>query len=287
MRCTKAIIPVAGYGTRRFPVTKTIEKCMLPIVNRPVIDYVVEDCVKAGITDIYFVVSEESTQLHDYYQQKPRVEAYLRTNGKEALIPLVQPPQDVRFHFVTQDTSPNALFGTAIPVWLCREYVEPGEHVLVLMGDDFIFRTDGQSEAARLMATVATDGGSALLAAEVDPSQVSSYGVIAMKEVDGANIFSHIQEKPRPEEAESNLINISKYLFEARFFTYLEQSIQQHTGKGEYYITDALNAYVEAGNRTYVLPAEGQYLDSGTVENWIKANQVVFAAEQAKEGHGS
>lgn len=287
MRCTKAIIPVAGYGTRRFPVGKTIEKCMLPVVNRPVIDYVVEDCVKAGITDIYFVVGEQSTQLHDYYQQKPGLEAYLRQNGKDAMIPLIQPPQNVRFHFITQDTSIGSPYGTSIPVWLCREYVEPGEHVLVLMGDDFIFRNDDKSEVARLMAQVEQAGGSALLGAEIDRSKVGNYGVIAFSKEAGDNVFSHIQEKPRPEEAASNLINISKYILEADFFTYLDQSIKEHSGQGEYYLTDALNMYVQAGRHMYVLPAEGEYLDSGTAESWLHANQVVFAAQQTKEGHGS
>ena len=73
-KITKAIIPVAGWGTRRLPITKTIEKCMLPVGNRPIIDYVVEDCIKAGITDIYFVVSEGSTQVKRFYSNNPKLE---------------------------------------------------------------------------------------------------------------------------------------------------------------------------------------------------------------------
>ncbi len=278
MNCTKAIIPVAGYGTRRLPITKSIEKCMLPIVNRPVIDYVVEDCIKAGVKDIYFVVSPGSTQLQDYYSQKPDVAAYLRMNGKENMLPLIEPPHNVQFHFIEQDTSPGADYGTAIPVWLCREFINTDEHVLVLMGDDFIFNPDGTSEAARLIEA-AKRGGSALLAAQVPHEVVNRYGVIAAHEDNGVQRFDFIQEKPPVEEAASNLINISKYIFEARFFhEYLEAAVQSQQ-EGEYYITDPMNAYVADGNLMQVLPAHGEYLDSGTAENWIHANNVVLDAQ--------
>jgi len=83
MNVTKAIIPVAEWGTRRLPITKTIEKCMLPIGNRPLVDYVVQDCLKAGINDLYFVVGEQSTQLQDYYRSNIPLNDYLRRNGKE------------------------------------------------------------------------------------------------------------------------------------------------------------------------------------------------------------
>lgn len=83
MKCTKAIIPVAGWGTRRLPITKTIEKCMLPLGNRPVVDYAVQDCIAAGITDIYFVVGEQSTQIRDYYRSNVDLNDYLKRNGKK------------------------------------------------------------------------------------------------------------------------------------------------------------------------------------------------------------
>ncbi len=282
MNCTKAIIPLAGYGTRRLPITKTIEKSMLPIVDRPVIDYIVEDCVKAGITDIYFVISPGSTQLQDYYSQKPDLAAYLRLNGKEQMLPLIQPPHGVQLHYIEQDTSPGAAYGTAIPVWLCREYIQPDEHVLVLMGDDFIFNEDGSSEAARLIMAAQKHEGSALLAVQVPMEEASHYGVIAAHQEGDVQIFDHIQEKPAPGEAVSNLINISKYIFDGRFMEYLDAAVQQDTNGAEYYITDPINDYVADGNAIQVIAAKGQYLDSGTAENWIYANNVVFEAQKRK-----
>lgn len=253
---------------------------MLPVLNRPIIDYVVEDCIRAGITDIYFVVGKGATQIRDYYQRRPVLEDYLRVNGKDSMVDLITPPANVNFHFVEQDTDANSRFGTAIPVWLCRDVVGPDEHVLVLMGDDFIYNVDGSSEAARLMEAVQDDPqGSAMLGVQVPMEEVSRYGVIAAHEVNGREVFDHIQEKPSVEEAKSNLINVSKYILSANFFEYLDRSVSREiaeTAAGEYYITDPLNDYVADGNVLQVLPARGAYLDGGTVEHWLEANEFVF-----------
>lgn len=283
MNCTKAILPVAGYGTRRLPITKAIEKCMLPVLNRPIIDYVVQDCIKAGITDIYFVVNEGADQIRRYYAPAPQLEQYLQENKKSELVAAIRPPEEVRFHFVEQPITDGAPYGTAIPVWLCREFVQENEHVLVLGGDDFIYNADGSSEVSRLLQEVSVaGGGSALLGAQVAPEAVSRYGVIVSHEEADRRIFDYIQEKPAPGEAKSNLINISKYLLESSFFSYLDAVVQGgHTTNGEYYFTDALNAYVAAKNNMSVLPIRGAYLDGGSVENWLNANNVVAASQQS------
>ncbi len=274
MKCTKAIIPVAGYGTRRLPITKAIEKCMLPILNRPIIDYVVEDCIKAGITDIYFVVSGEAKQLRDYYSPQPLIEKFLMVNNKQAMIKLIQPPENITFHYVEQDLA-NGQYGTTVPVWLCRDYIGADEQVLVLMGDDFVYNTDGSSESRRLVE-VAGEHGAAMLGVAVDAHEVSRYGVIAMRDEAGVKVFDHIQEKPNVEEAESNLINVSKYVFPGTFFRFLDEAMQQGPGvSGEYYITDPINAYVRAGEKLAIVESVGEYLDSGSVENWLAANQYV------------
>lgn len=279
MRCTKAIVPVAGFGTRRLPITKVIEKCMLPVLNRPIIDYVVEDCIKAGVMDIYFVVSPGSTQVQDYYRRAPQLEQYLVAHGKTAQVPLITPPPKVQFHFIEQDTGVNAPYGTTIPVWLCREYIEPDEHVLVLMGDDFVYNTDGSSEAARLIEAVQASGaGSGMLGVHVPEDQTSHYGVIESRAHNGALQFVAIQEKPAPGQAASNLVNISKYLLDAAFFDYIAKAVAKDQTH-EYHLTDVLNDYVAAGNIITVAATQGEYLDSGTVAHWLHANQIVAAHE--------
>lgn len=267
---TKAIIPAAGWGTRRLPITKAIEKSMLPIGNRPLIDYVVRDCIAAGITDIYFVVSQGSTQLQTFYGENSALNEYLRSNGKESLLPSVAPLQNVTFHYITQP--PDGRYGTAIPVALVIPYLDADESVVVLMGDDFIYNRDGSSEVARLLAAV-ENGRSAMLGVNVPREEVTRYGVI---ELDADSKFVQIVEKPTPEKAPSTLINVSKYVLGSdvlhEIAVYADQDVQ-----GEYYITEPINRFVGNGGSVRVVEAQGVYLDGGSVEGWLRANQVVLA----------
>lgn len=266
--CTKAIIAVAGYGTRRLPVTKTIEKCMLPFGNRPVVDYVVQDCIAAGITDIYFVIGEQSTQIRDYYRTNIDLKDYLLRNGKHDLLPVIEPPK-VRFHYVIQ---PNyGKRGTADAISRVVPRIPQGETVVVLGGDDCIYRSDGQSEIARLIA--AAGDHSSILGVRVDPARVSSYGVL---ESNAEGNFVSIVEKPAIEDAPSDMINISKYVFDYELLKLTEKYVAEGQPEGEYYITEPINEYVKNGGQMKVVPAEGEYLDSGTLENWVKGNNWLF-----------
>lgn len=267
MTITKAIIPVAGWGTRRLPITKTIEKCMLPIGDRPLVDYVVQDCLQAGITELFFIVGEDSTQLQDYYRSNIKLNDYLRRNGKAEKLPLVAPLDGVKLHFITQPS--HGKYGTAVPISLCAEYINKDESVVVLMGDDFIWNADGSSEVARLVEAT-PEGGCGLLATKVEPEDVSKYGVI---ETDSEGNYVRSVEKPAPDEAPSDLINISKYVL-------TKQVIDMAAGiapapNGEYQLPDAINEYVSGGGTVKVIPAVGQYLDGGSVEGWLHANNVV------------
>ena len=269
---TRAIIPVAGWGTRRLPITKSIEKCMLPVGNRPIVDYVVQDCIAAGVTEIYFVVGEGSTQLRDYYRSNLDLKDYLIRNGKENMLPLIAPLEGVKLHFIVQPS--YGKYGTAIPVALVASQVPEDESVVVLMGDDFIYNPDGSSETARLIAAAGEQ--SAMLGVEVPRSDVSRYGVI---EKDTNNNFIRIVEKPTVEEAPSNLINVSKYVLSADALRSIKSYAETKRG-GEYYITDPINDYVQAGGILSVISAQGQYLDGGSVEGWLYANNVVVGSSK-------
>lgn len=273
MNCTKAIIPVGGFGTRRLPITKAIEKCMLPIGNRPIVDYVVEDCIKAGITEIIFVVGEQHDQIKAFYGQNEPLEDHLRTKGKIAELEAInQLASKATFHFVVQDRSHP--YGTAVPVALAADLIAPNEQVLVLMGDDFIYNADGSSEVKRLLDAAETaDVTGAMLAVEVPHDEVSKYGVLSL---DDQSNLRQIVEKPAVNDAPSNLINISKYLFDDKLLAHTKDLLQQPLGaSGEYYVTDALSGYIASGNRLLVLPAAGEYLDGGTLDGWLYANQRV------------
>lgn len=271
MSITKAIIPVAGWGTRRLPVTKAVEKCMLPIGNRPVIDYVVQDAVLAGITDIYFVVNAADTQLEQYYSRHQRLEQYLQYAGKAEYMRYIMPPQGINFYYIDQEITTK--YGTAIPVGMCLPYIKPGESVAVMMGDDFIYNADGSSELARLIAQT-PEGGCSMLSAQVDPQSVEKYGVI---EFDQNGNYYQLVEHPQPETAPSNYINVSKYIFNYE----LLQATAAYANveiTGEYMITEPINQYVLTGGSMKVVPVQGQYFDAGDAYAWLRANQVILGA---------
>ena len=262
----KAIIPVAGWGTRMLPITKVIEKCMLPIGTRPLVDYIVQDCLAAGIDELIFIVGEQSAQLEQYYRSNIQLNDYLRRNGKEDKLSLVGPIK-AKMHFVTQPS--YGKYGTAAAVALASDYIDEGESAVVLMGDDFIYNRDGSSEVARLIKAT-PEGECGLLAVEVPSNEVSRYGVIS---VDGDGNYQKIVEKPTAEDAPSNLINISKYILSSQVIRLCETV--EKSARGEYELPDAINIYVSGGGKMKVVPAVGQYLDGGSPEGWLSANNVV------------
>lgn len=272
MKLTKAIIAVAGYGTRRLPITKTIEKCMLPIGNRPIVDYIVEDCVANGITDIIFVVGERHAQIKHYYSEHDTdLESYLEAKGKMPELATVRAiDRGAHFRYVVQDRSQP--YGTAVPVALCADLIEDDEQVLFLTGDDFIYNPGGESGIAQLLRAARDgDATSALLSVEVPREDVSKYGVIETDQ--GA--FVRIIEKPRVEDAPSNLINISKYLFDKDVVRHAVTVLDRPAPNGECQITDALNLYVSEGKKARVVRTEGEFFDGGNHQGWLHANNTL------------
>lgn len=274
LRCTKAIIAVGGFGTRWLPLTKSIEKCMLPIGNRPTIDYVVEDCVKASITDIYFVVGEQSQQLRQYYGDNPALYAHLEAKGKhKELDQLKQLSHQANFHFVVQDS--GMPYGTAVPVMLCEQYLEPDEQVVVLMGDQFVYNKSGTSEIGYLMQRLEeADVTAGMGVAPVPKKDVSKYGIVEVAHRGKHQFFKQIIEKPKPHEAPTTLNNLSMYVFDPEIISCLKRVKPTN---GEYYVTDALNIYVQQLKRKLlVVTAKGEYLDAGNVEGWLRANDYML-----------
>lgn len=272
MKCDTAIIAVAGYGTRMLPITKAIEKCMLPIGTRPVIDYVVHDCIAAGVNHIVFVVGEQSTQLQTFYSHNILLEQYLHERGKKELLELVQPPKEIRFTYIVQPST--AKYGTAIPIALARPFVARGQSALVFMGDDCIWHDTDTSSATELQVAL-QPGEAAILGVPIGRESVSQYGVI---DCDEHGVFRRIVEKPTPQLAPSNLINVSKYVMPS---TLLDEVVRYGATEqpGEYYITEPINAWVANGGLLRVVETTGTYLDAGTPSSWAAAN--VFVASQS------
>ncbi len=280
-KITKAIIPVAGWGTRRLPITKIIEKSMLPVGNRPLVDYSVQELIKAGITDIYMVISNvEPCQVQEFYRDNLALNDYLVERGKADRLALAKTlPDHVKIHYTTQD--PAGRYGTAVPVALVVEEYNLDEPVLVFMGDDFVWNPDGESAAESLIHSLQSENESAILGVEIPREKVDKYGVLSVQ--DGKLV--DVIEKPSIEEAPSNMINVSKYIMSRDLLRRVVNYVKSHDFgplDQEYLVTDPIDEYIKEGGIMRVAPTTGEYLDGGSVEGWVHANNVV-TGYQAKQ----
>ena len=279
-KITKAIIPVAGWGTRRLPITKVIEKSMLPVGNRPLVDYSVQELIEAGVTDIYMVVSNtEPCQVREFYSDNIVLNDYLISRGKADRVALTKTlPEHVKIHCIAQDA--NSKYGTAVPVAMAAEEYNLNEPVIVYMGDDFIWNPEGESAATSLINSLQSETDSAILGVEIPKEKVDKYGVLEVQ--DGK--LTNVVEKPSVEEAPSNLINVSKYILSADLLQKIVNYVNEHDfgpTDQEYMITDPIYDYIKQGQTMRVASTSGQYLDGGSVEGWVHANNVVCGVKEA------
>ena len=279
-KITKAIIPVAGWGTRRLPITKVIEKSMLPVGNRPLVDYSVQELIEAGVTDIYMVVSNtEPCQVREFYSDNIVLNDYLISHGKADRVALTKTlPEHVKIHYIAQDA--NSKYGTAVPVAMAAEEYNLNEPVIVYMGDDFIWNPEGESAATSLINSLQSETDSAILGVEIPKEKVDKYGVLEVQ--DGK--LTNVVEKPSVEEAPSNLINVSKYILSADLLQKIVAYVNEHDfgpTDQEYMITDPIYDYIKQGQTMRVASTSGQYLDGGSVEGWVHANNVVCGIKEA------
>ena len=273
MKISKAIIPVAGWGTRRLPITKIIEKSMLPVGNRPLVDYSVQELIKAGVKDIYMVVSNvEPCQVRAFYQDNLALNLYLRERGKEDKLEKAKTlPDDVTIHYVAQD--PSAKYGTAVPVALVVEEYNINEPVLVFMGDDFVWNPGGKSSAELLLESVKNENESALLAIDGPYEALLNGGALTIED----ERVVKITEKPTPEQV-TGLSSVSKYVLSPAMLKEIVEYVHTHDfgpTDQEYMITDPFATYIEKGGIMRAARMQGEYLDGGTVEGWVHANTVV------------
>ena len=279
-KITKAIIPVAGWGTRRLPITKVIEKSMLPVGNRPLVDYSVQELIEAGVTDIYMVVSNtDPCQVREFYSDNIVLNDYLISRGKGDRVALTKTlPDHVKIHYIAQDA--NSKYGTAVPVAMAAEEYNLNEPVIVYMGDDFIWNPEGESAATSLINSLQSETDSAILGVEIPKEKVDKYGVLEVQ--DGK--LTNVVEKPSVEEAPSNLINVSKYILSADLLQKIVAYVNEHDfgpTDQEYMITDPIYDYIKQGQTMRVASTSGQYLDGGSVEGWVHANNVVCGVKEA------
>ena len=230
-----AVFPVAGLGTRFLPATKTVPKEMLPIVDKPLIQYAVDEAIEAGCDTLVFITNRYKHAVADYFDKAYELEQKLERAGKAEQLALVRNvlPEGVRAVFVTQAEALG--LGHAV---LCAKPVVGNEPFAVLLPDDLIWsRGDG---ALKQMADHAQrTGGSAIAVQDVPRALTGSYGIVATDSFDGqAGRISQIVEKPKPADAPSNLAVVGRYILNPAIFDLLETT-QQGAG-GEIQLTDAI-----------------------------------------------
>ena len=267
-RVRKAVLPVAGLGTRFLPATKAMPKEMLTVVDRPLIQYAVEECLAAGIEEFVFVTGRNKSALEDHFDAAYELEATLQQRGKAREL---QQTQDATIK------PGNAIFtrqqrplGLGHAVWCARDWVGR-EPFAVLLPDELTI--DTPSCTGQLVAAHERTGGSVVAVMDVPREQTRSYGIAAVRdEKDGLAAVTGLVEKPRPEEAPSTLAIIGRYVLTPEVFDHLDR---HETGAGgEIQLTDAM-ARMIGQQPFHALRYAGQRYDCGSRIGFLEANVAV------------
>lgn len=260
----KAIIPAAGLGTRFLPATKALAKEMLPIVDKPTIQFIIEEALASGIKDIVIVDGKSKRSIEDHFDSNPELENNLRDKGKDELLKIVQETTDINLYFIRQ-SHPRGL-GDAV---LTAKSFIGDEPFVVMLGDDLMH--DDEPLTKQLIDRYNTTGESTLAVMKVPHDQVSEYGVIAPeKEVaDGLHQVNSFVEKPKPEDAPSDLAIIGRYLLTPEIFEELENT---KPGKGnEIQLTDAIDT-LNKRQHVYAHEFKGDRYDIGSKIGFLTTN---------------
>lgn len=275
-RIKKAVIPAAGYGTRFLPATKATPKEMLPIVDKPTIQYIVEEAKNSGIEDILIISGHGKRAIEDHFDSAPALEAELLKKGKLDMLKMVQETADINIHYIRQRYMRG--LGDAI---LCAKAFMGDEPFAVLLGDDVVYNPE-KPALKQLIDVYEATGGSVLGCQEVPDDKVSAYGIVAGSETDDKRLMrvSDMVEKPALEEAPSHMAVLGRYIIKPQIFSILENTAP---GKGgEIQLTDALKVLAKE-DAVYAYNFAGQRYDLGDKLGFLKAT-VEFALRRTDLG---
>ncbi len=273
-RVRKAVFPVAGLGTRFLPATKAMPKEMLTVVDRPLVQHVVDEARAAGIEHFIFVTGRNKGAIEDHFDRAYELEATLAERGKtselEAL--LADLPPAGAASFVRQQEP----LGLGHAVWCARELV--GDEAFALLLPDVLVKTQGKSCTAQLLDAHARLGGNLIAVEPVPEERVQSYGVVAVGDGDGVVFpLTGMVEKPKPGTAPSNLAILGRYVLQPDIFAYLAQ--QEKGAGGEIQLTDAMLGLMLKRLPFYAVKTEGRVFDCGAKAGFIAAN-IAYALDR-------
>ncbi len=269
----KVVFPVNGLGTRFLPATKAMPKEMLPIIDKPLIQYAVDEAVKAGVTEMIFVTGRTKRAIEDHFDNYPELERELESKGKKELLDLVQSivPSGINCIYIRQ---PKALgLGHAV---LCAKPVVGNEPFGVILADDLV---DSETPCiGQLIKTRQEQGGGSVVAVlDVAPEETKSYGIVSVDDdKQSTSALRGIVEKPEPSAAPSRLAVIGRYVFEPEIFDYLAATVPGIGG--EIQLTDGISASLETVP-TFAHRFEGKRFDCGSKQGFLDAT-VNFARKR-------
>ena len=270
-RIRKAVIPAAGFGTRFLPATKDTPKEMLPIVDKPTIQYIVEEALASGIEDILIISGHAKRAIEDHFDSTPILEENLKAKGKTDLLKMVQEISEINVHYIRQKHMRG--LGDAI---LCARAFVDNEPFAVLLGDDVVYNPKPQPPALKQLMDMYTQTGATILGCQKVPKEkVSSYGIVAGEPTINEQLMkvSDMIEKPSVEEAPSQMAVLGRYIITPDVFEVLQNT---KPGKGgEIQLTDALKVMAKREN-VYAYNFTGKRYDVGDKLGFLKAT-VEFA----------
>ncbi len=263
MKITKAVVPVAGFGTRFLPVTKALPKEMLPIVDKPVVQYVVEELVASGITDIIFVTGQNKRAVEDHFDYHPELEDWLKENKKEQALSQIRKIAELANFIYVRQKGP---YGNGTPVLNVRHLIGD-EPFIYAFSDDLIL---SRTPFAKTMIEAYEKAPAMYVGVkEVAEAEVSKYGIVETINKNSNEIHSII-EKPDPESTPSRLAVFGRYILTSEIFQALENI---PLGKGsELWIADGIEYLLKKGSRAfYVKIKEGEWYTTGDPVSYLRA----------------
>lgn len=274
MNVTKIVIPAAGYGTRFFPITSSVPKELLPLINKPALQEVVEEAIAANMHNFYIIINKEKKAIQHYFSSHRSLEKSLQQNQKRGLQSINHILANANFHYINQPE----MRGLGHAVLMAKKAIN-NEFFGVILPDDLIFHE--QPGIGQLAAIARQYNATVIAVTEVSDEQISAYGSIKP----GASItndiieVTDIIEKPAPGKAFSNLGIIGRYIFTPAIFGAIEAIAPYATG--EIQLTDAITHLAKTGHRVLAYKIKGKRFDIGRPLGWLEAN--IYLGLQSKE----
>jgi UTP--glucose-1-phosphate uridylyltransferase len=274
VKIRKAVIPAAGHGSRMLPATKALPKEMMPIVDKPAIQYIVEELVDAGIEDILIITGRGKRAIEDHFDRNVEIHTALQEREDEAMLETLERIEKLAdIHYVRQKEP----LGTGHAIMKARKHIGE-EPFAVLFGDDLVISE--RPCIRQMMDQYEKYSASMLAVQEVSRERISSYGVIKGKQINEVYLLEELVEKPNPEDAPSNLATLGRYIFEPEIFEFLERI--SPSANGEYQLTDAIQEMARQ-RAVYACAIEGEWHTVGDLLSYLKTT-VAFSLKHPAIG---